>query len=71
MKGQTIEILTHLEEHGSIDPLTALRQYGCFRLAARIHDLRFQGHKIETKYKIVGEKRYAEYLIQSDELRSE
>ena len=29
--------------------MEALREYGCFRLAARINDLRNEGHNIETK----------------------
>lgn len=41
-------ILRHLRRHGSIDPLQALELFNCFRLAARIHDLRGQGHDIRT-----------------------
>ena len=33
-------ILEHLEKYGSITPLQALDLYGCFRLAARVHELR-------------------------------
>ena len=35
--------------HGvTISPLDALRDYGCLRLAARVHDLRDEGLQIET-----------------------
>ena len=39
-------ILAHLKEFGSIEPLTALREYGIFRLASRISDLRKEGYNI-------------------------
>ena len=42
-------ILTHLKRFGSIDPLTALRDYGCYRLAALIHILRKNGYVINTE----------------------
>ena len=40
---QTKEIQTHLESGKSITQMDALNLFGCFRLAARIHDLRKQG----------------------------
>ncbi len=46
---QMDNILAHLMEGHSITPLDALEQYGCFRLAAVIHNLRGQGYKISTK----------------------
>lgn len=42
-------ILTHLKRFGSIEPLTALRDYGCYRLAALIHILRKDGYVINTE----------------------
>lgn len=45
---QCAQILAHLEERGPITAMDALGMYGCFRLAARIKDLRDQGHDIET-----------------------
>ena len=41
-------ILNHLRRYGSINPMTALREYGSFRLGARIADLREEGHNIVT-----------------------
>jgi len=35
-------------EHRPLTALEALEGCGCFRLAARIAELRFQGHKIIT-----------------------
>lgn len=45
---QTDLIRRHLTEHNSITPIEALRRYGCFRLAARIRDLRDQGFCVQT-----------------------
>ena len=46
---QNEAILEHLKTNGSITPIDALMLFGCFRLGARIYDLREQGHEIETK----------------------
>lgn len=54
-------ILAHLRAFGSITPYQALDHYGCFRLAARIADLRSQGHKIRTDIIQSGKKRWAIY----------
>jgi biotin operon repressor len=45
---QCDDILAHLKR-GPISAIEALNNYGCFRLAARIKDLRAQGYDIETK----------------------
>ncbi len=49
---QVDKILEHIKER-PITPLDALNLYKCFRLAARIHELRGQGHVIvnEPGYK--------------------
>lgn len=46
---QCEQIKTYLERHGSITPLDALREFGCFRLGARVYELRAQGFPIETE----------------------
>ena len=43
---QNDTILRHLEQHGEITPLDALRLYGIMRLGARIYDLREKGYII-------------------------
>lgn len=43
-------ILQHLKEFGRITPALAIEEYGCYRLSARIHDLREQGHIIKTNH---------------------
>lgn len=42
MKTQNNLILTHLKNGLSINPIQALKNYGCFRLGARIYDLKRQ-----------------------------
>lgn len=44
-------ILAHMRGGKSITPLEALRLYGCFRLGARIYDLKHEG--IDVKSEIV------------------
>jgi hypothetical protein len=43
-------IRKYLEEGGRLTPLDALRLFSCFRLAARIKDLRRLGVDIRTDY---------------------
>ena len=45
---QAEHVLWHLQVHRRIDPLEALHDYGCLRLAARIAELRARGYEIET-----------------------
>lgn len=56
---QKSRILQHLKDFGTIEPMTALREYGCYRLGARISDLRHDGYNIETEI-TVGRNRYGD-----------
>lgn len=52
MKGtssQSAQILEFLSEGKPLTPLLALEKFGCFRLAARIKDLRNEGYAISAK----------------------
>lgn len=60
---QNEEIKNHLEQGWAITPIQALQLYGCFRLAARILDLREAGLDVKMKMVLGGEKRYAEYSL--------
>lgn len=63
---QNQKILSHLETGRVISPLKALGLYGCYRLAARIGDLRRSGHNIETMIVADGTGRnYAQYRLVS------
>ena len=45
---QANKIFNHLRFRGPLTPKDALELFGCFRLAARIHDLRNKGFNIKT-----------------------
>ncbi len=58
---QNEQILKALRKGRKITPLDALRNFGCFRLSARILELRQDGCPIETE-KVNG-KPYARYSL--------
>ncbi|HMR88764.1 MAG TPA: helix-turn-helix domain-containing protein [Saprospiraceae bacterium] len=60
---QTKSIEKHLREGKTITPIEALSLYGCFRLGARIFDLKDQGLDIATQMIKDGRKRYAQYSL--------
>lgn len=60
---QTQRILIYLKTGKSLTPLEALQKFGCLRLAARISDLRSQGHTIWTDYVQKDKKIFAAYKL--------
>jgi Helix-turn-helix domain len=63
-KTQEDQILAHLARCHSLTPLEALTVYGCFRLSARIFDLRKRGWEIESRSgRLWNGKRVAEYRM--------
>ena len=44
-------IMEHLNAHGCITAADAISKFRCYRLAARIADLRAEGHNIVTDHK--------------------
>jgi len=58
-------ILRHLENGGALTALDALRLFACNRLAARIGELRQQGHAIRSDAIQMNGKRFAAYRIES------
>ena len=46
-----------------VTPFDALQEAGCFRLAARVRDLRDMGHEIHTDIRTAEGKRYAVYTL--------
>lgn len=56
---QCDKVLRHLRDFGSITPMEALKEFGCMRLGARIHDLKRAGHDI-TRTLEAGRNRYGE-----------
>lgn len=63
MQTQTKSILEHLRKGYSLTPLEAFRNFGCFRLGARIWDLKQAGHNIKREIVEVSGKRVARYTL--------
>ena len=62
---QAGRILAHLRAGNRITALEALEKFQCFRLAARIHELRREGWQIEERtVETRGGKRVAEYFVE-------
>jgi hypothetical protein len=64
---QTEAIRAHLLSGAPLTPLEALDRYGCFRLAARIDELRRSGLTIETITEKRGSKKYARYELRGQQ----
>ena len=50
-------ILRYLQENGSITQAEAVTEFGCYRLGARIYDLKAEGHDI-TRDMVTRKNRY-------------
>ena len=66
MTTQCEQILQRLKTGRTLTPVDALNDFGCFRLAARVKDLRDCGHDIVTIRESQGEKTFARYLLRSN-----
>jgi hypothetical protein len=60
---QTQQILKHLEKGNKLTSLEALSLFGCFRLAARVQELRDVGHEVKSQLIKIKGKRIAEYWL--------
>ena len=61
---QANAILKHMQDGNGITPMDALELCGCFRLSARIADLKNRGYEIITeKVKVDGGKYVARYHL--------
>lgn len=60
---QTQKIYEYLKSGNKLTALEALQMFGCLRLAARIAELRNQGHTIWTDYVTVKNKTFAAYKL--------
>ena len=69
---QNAMILNFLKSGGSLTPIEALEKFSCFRLAARMNDLRKKGYVIQTEIlKDDNGKSYASYSIPKDQRQGE
>ena len=61
---QNESILAYLRRGWTITPLEALRMFGCFRLGARIYELRRKGVQIDRELvQTAGGARVARYKL--------
>jgi hypothetical protein len=61
---QNKQIADYLNKGKKLTPIDALNKFGCFRLAARIADLRNDGMNIVTRtIKLENKKQIAQYSI--------
>lgn len=65
IESQSARILSHLKSGKSITPIEALTMFDCFRLGARIADLRKEGYDIKTTILNKGVKRFASYSLEN------
>lgn len=69
---QCKEILDYMRKHKGITQADAVAKLNCYRLSARIYDLRKEGHNVKTK-KIISKKSngtvysYAFYFLAREE----
>ncbi len=64
MTSQNMRILHALKMNRRLTPLAALRLFGCFRLSARIYDLRMMGVAIHSGRRTLPDgKIVAEYWV--------
>lgn len=67
-QSQNAKILAHLQNGGRITSLSALKNFGCLRLSARIKDLRDRGHDIQSQFITVPSgKKVKQYFMECAE----
>lgn len=63
---QKQQILDYMSEGHPITPLEALNMFGCFRLSARVEEMRKDGIEVKTEYEHKHGKKWAKYSLQSN-----
>lgn len=68
---QSDMVLRYMHQFGSITPMDAMQDLGCMRLAARISDLRADGHKIGRRMRTCTNRygntvSFAEYYLEEE-----
>lgn len=65
-QSQSARILAHLQNGGRITSLSALTDFNCLRLSARIKDLRDCGHNIQSvPITLPNGKRVSQYFMEN------
>ena len=63
MSTQKSAIRAALKRGRKLTPLDAFKEFGCFRLGARIYELKREGLDIKSRLKNVNGKNFAEYYL--------
>lgn len=63
-RSQSDRIIDHLATGRPLTPLVALRRFSCFRLGARVYELKRQGHRITSRLVKRGDAHVAEYRLE-------
>ena len=56
---QNERIMRHLSDYGGLTSFEAMTEYGIFRLASRVHELRHRGYDIRSET-VAAKNRYDE-----------
>lgn len=62
---QSQQILDYLKQGNKLTPMQALHKFGCFRLSARIYEIRRAGYRIGSHLVDSGKKRYSVYYMET------
>jgi len=62
---QNATVLAYLKTGRKLTPIGALVDFGIYRLAARVNQLRNEGHPITTAWVQRKNKRYASYTLEA------
>lgn len=62
-RSQTDQIRSALTSGVELTPIDALEKFGCFRLAARVKDLRAEGLDIQTVTEMRNGRKFARYRV--------
>lgn len=63
MTSQKKQILSYLRKGYKLTPIEALNLFGCFRLGARIYELKKDGYNILSEMISVNGKRFSKYKL--------
>ena len=67
VRSQKEQILSHLIDGKTITPKEALEKFACFRLAARISDIKKMGYEINREMVKAGGAKVAKYSLKKAE----
>ena len=60
---QSNKILEHLQKGNTLTHMEALNLFGCFRLGARVYELKRLGHDIKSRMVKANGKHFSEYRM--------